>query len=135
MKLMYREFDKADLIDSSRFTCAKWIESTCFLDTWWAVVLGRDKNHIFLVISRPLLFMETASLLVHIWTIISLVQCTDTISADTPVNVSGLISLLSQMKVFNNKKRKQIKKTKKKNSVLQPIKKTILKKKLHWRAK
>ena len=109
---MYREFDKEDLIDSSRSTCAKSVESTCFLDKWWAVVLGRDKNHIFLVISRSLLFMETASLLVHIWTIISLVQCTDTISADTPVNVSGLISLLSQMKVFKKKnKRKQKKKT------------------------
>ena len=111
---MYREFDKEDLIDSSRSTCAKSVESTCFLDKWWAVVLGRDKNHIFLVISRSLLFMETASLLVHIWTIISLVQCTDTISVDIPVNVSGLISLLSQMKVFKKKKIKKENKKKKK---------------------
>ena len=53
--------------------------------------------------------METGSLLVHIWTMIPLVQCTDTISADTPVNVSGLILLLSQMKVLK-KKEKQGKK-------------------------
>ena len=35
--------------------------------------------------------METGSLLVHIWTIIPLVQCTDTISADTPVWINIVV--------------------------------------------
>ena len=105
MKSMYCEFDKENLIDSSRSVCTKWLGSTCFLDTYQIIVLGKDKNDLFLVISRSRLLIETASLLVHIWTIIPLVQC-----IDKPVNVSRLISLLSQMKVTNLEKWRQGKK-------------------------
>ena len=105
MKSMYCEFYKENLIDSPRSICTKRLGSTGFLDTCQVIVLGRDENYLFLVISRSRLLMETASLLVHIWTIIPLVQC-----INTPGTLSGLISLLSQMKVTNLEKRKQGKK-------------------------
>ena len=68
-------------------------------------MLRRDENDLFLIILRSRLLLETASLLVHIWTITPLVQCNH-----TPVNVSGLILLLSQMKVTNLKKESKAKK-------------------------